>query len=201
MALSTPYCTLQDLADELKNNDAVDGDATTITRHEAAINRASRMAEEWCHRDWTFHDHSSTALVPAERWIQADSLWFPWPIKTITEVKVDDVVQDTDDYRFQVGGLELRYIDRWPNPVSFDNPAYVSIKGTFGYTHSDLTTVPDDVSFPEGVRRAVVILAATLSGDYRKEVMGRDGGVESMLVTDMPKEVKMLLRKYRRRFF
>jgi len=201
MALSTPYCTLQDLADELKNNDAVDGDATVVTRHEDAINRASRMAEEWCHRDWTFHDYSSTALVPEEAWIQGDSLWLPWPIKTITEVKIENDVQDTDDYKFRVGKSEVRFVDEWPSPIAFDDADYVSIKGTFGYTHDDLTTVPNDTTFPEGVRRAVVLIAATISGDYRKEVMGREGGVEQLLITDIPKEAKMLLRKYRRRFF
>jgi hypothetical protein len=159
------------------------------------------MVEEWCHRDWTYHNYSSTALVPDELWIQGGSLWLPWPIKTVTEITIDDTVQDEDDYRFVVGRSEIRLFGHWPNPVAFDKPSYVTVKGTFGYTHSDLTAPPTDPLFPEGVRRAVVIIAASLSGDYRKEVMGREGGVEQLLITDVPKEAKWLLRKYCRHFF
>jgi len=71
----------------------------------------------------------------------------------------------------------------------------------FGYTHDDLTTIPNDADFPAGLRRAVSLLAAVLTGDYRKEIMDREGGATELLVTDIPNEVKMLLRKYRRKFF
>ena len=204
MALATPYCTLLDLADELKNNEAIVGDddydADSLTRHEAAVNRASRMAEEWCHRDWTIHDHTGTPLTVQEKWVVADSIFLPWPIQSVTALTIDGETIDTEDYRVE-GRYELRYVDCFPD-FPFDTDTFIQITGTLGYTHADLTTVPDDEDFPAGLRRAVTLIAAAISGDYHKEMMPREGGApQQVLVTDIPKEAKMLLRKYRRRFF
>ena len=196
MALSTPYCTLLNLQDETKNNDA-DSDAAALTRHEDAINTASRMVEEWTHRDFTIHDHSSTALTVAEKYIAQDSIYLPWPVLTLTEITVDGTVLPTDEWK-QVGSYEIRRIEDWPS-IPFDDATFIQIKGTFGYLHPDLTTIP--TGLPATVQRATTIIAATISGDYRKDLMDRDGGVQQIGVTDIPKEAKMLLRKFRRRFF
>lgn len=203
MALSTPYCTLQDLADELNNNDGISGDANydavVETRWEKAVNRASRMVDEFTQRDFTIHDHSSSMLTVQEKQLVGDMIYLDWPIKTITEIYVDAELEDSDDWLIQ-GKYGIQYIDDWPL-FPFDTNTFIQIKGTFGYTHDDLTTVPNDTNFPEGVRRATAIIAAAISGDYKKDIMDREGGSTQLLITDIPKEAKMLLRRYRRRFF
>lgn len=203
MALSTPYCTVQDVADELKNNDGLSGDpdysSEVAARWERSINRASRMAEEFCHRDWTIHDHSTDMLTVEDKYVCHDEIILPYPIKSISEIYIDGELEDSDGYR-KKGRYSIERSIRWPK-FPFDNDNFIQIKGVFGYTHDDLTTVPNDEYFPEGLRRAVALLAAVLTGDYRKEIMDREGGATELLITDIPKEVKMLLRKYRRRFF
>lgn len=199
MPLSTPYCSLVDLQRELKNEDA-DADELTLARHEQCINRASRAAELFCGRDWTYHNHASSALTVKQRWIILKSIYLPWPIKTLTAITIDGVTEDTDDWRFEVGGKEVERVGAWPE-WPFDNQDFIQLTGTFGYTHPDLTEPPTDTAFPEAIRRAVTLIAAAWTGDYRKEVMGLEGGKESMLVTDIPKEAKRLLMGQRSRFF
>ena len=199
MALSTPYCSLLDLQDELKNNDS-DTEADVTTRHENAINRASRMVDEWTHRDFTYHDHTSSMLTVEECLVVGDSIYLRWPIKTLTQVYIDGELKDAEDWKFEINKKRVQYISDWP-AFPFDTSTFLQLKGTFGFTHADLTEPPTDALFPEGIRRATVIIAAAISGDYKKEVMGREGGVDQLLVTDIPKEAKILLRKYRRRFF
>lgn len=198
MALSTPYCTLQDLKDELRNDDS-EIKPEVLTRHEEAINQASRLVEDWCLRDFTYHDHSSTPYTVLEREVIGDMIYLAWPIKTLTLVTVDGDTISVDDYRVS-GGKGIKYAFEWPD-FPFDNDSFIQLTGTFGYTHTTLTTIPEDPLFPIGVRRATTIIAATLTGDYRKEIPNREGGgITSLLVNDIPTQAKKMLNRYRRQF-
>jgi hypothetical protein len=199
MALSTPYCTLQQLQDRLRNEDA-NTDATALARHEDAINRASRMMEAWCHTDWTIHTHTSSKLVPKNRWIIGNHIYFPWPIKSITAVEIDGAVEDADDWGYETGEKVLAYAGDWPK-IPLDNSSYIQVTGTLGYTHPVLTAPPTDADFPEAVREACIITAAALTGDYRREVTGVDGAKQDLLTTEVPEEARKLLQRHRRHFW
>lgn len=199
MALSTPYCTLLQLQDRLRNNDADTSDAL-LTRHEDAINRASRMIEGWCHTDWTIHDHTSSKLVPSNKWIVGDTIYVPWRVLTLTQVEIDGEVEDADDWGFELYSRAVVYAGAWPK-IPLDKPNYIQLTGTFGYTHSPLTSPPTDPTFPEAVREACIITAAALSGDYRREVTTVGGGKQDLLTTEVPDEAKKLLQRYRRHFW
>jgi hypothetical protein len=197
MALSTPYCTLQQLQDRIRNEDA-DTSNVVLARHEDAITRASRMIEGWCHTDWTFHDYTSPKLVPSNKWIIGDTIYVPWRILTLTEVEIDGHVENPDDWGFELHSKAILYTDVWPK-IPLDNANYIRLTGTFGYLHPDLTAPPTDL--PEAVREACIITAAALSGDYRREVTTVEGGKQDLLTTEVPEEAKKLLKRFRRHFW
>lgn len=194
MALVNPYCTLVQLQKEIKNEDA-DDDAAVLAWHEDCINRAARMVDEYCQRDFLFHDHSASKLSPKERWIVGKDLFLPWPVKTLTAVELDSEVQDTDDYRFDVGERMIHMSTAWPFDT-LDN-TFIELTGTFGYGDGTSTAPPDDTTFPPNVTRAAILIAAALTGDHRKEHMNKEGQVQSLLTTDVPVEAKALLHRHR----
>jgi len=65
------------------------------------INDASRMVEEMCKRDFWYHDHSSTLLLAKTLWIVGDIIFLPWPVKTLTEIQMDDVAIAADDWTYE----------------------------------------------------------------------------------------------------
>lgn len=194
MSLSNPYCTLVQLQREIKNTDA-DSDDTVLAWHQDCINRASRFVDQYTHRDFLFHDYSSTALPVEPRWILGNEIWFPWPIKTLTELTVDEVAQSTEDYTFRAGKRKLVNVEDLP-VVEYQS-GYVSVKGTFGYgTGADTTSPPVDANFPAAITRATVLIAAAFTADNRKEVAALDGTRTSLLDTNIPDEAIRLLNRW-----
>lgn len=194
MALSNPYCTLGQLQKEIKNTDA-DSDADVLAWHQDCINRASRFVDDYTHRDFLFHDYSATALPVEPRWILGNEIWFPWPIKTLTELTVDTVAQSTDDYTFKAGKRKLVNVEDLPK-VEYQS-GWVSVKGTFGYgTGADTTAPPVDAGFPHAITRATVLIAAAFSADNRKEVAALDGTRTSLLDTNISNEAYHLLNRW-----
>jgi hypothetical protein len=196
--LNKPYCTLLQLQKELKNTDADDEDAIKDWHHDC-INRASRLIDEYCQRDFWFHDHSSTVLEVPARQVHGRRIDLDSPIITLTEIVIDGDVIHVDDYRFNVGDMAITYLAHVPF-IDYEANTWLTLKGTFGYTIASSTQPPTDAKFPEGVRRACIIMAAAMTGDLRKEVQALDGTKVSLLDTSIPKEAKSFLQRHRRRF-
>lgn len=193
MALLNPYCTLGQLQKELKNDDA-DTDDDVLAWHQDCINRASRFVDDYTHRDFLYHNHASSALAVEPTWIIGEEIWFPWPIRTLTELTIDGTAQSSDDYTFKVGKRTLFNIESLP--VVKNESGYVSVKGTFGYGDGvDTTAPPNDTSFPYGITRATILIAAAFSADNRKEVAALDGSRTSLLDTNIPAEAYRLLNR------
>ena len=192
--LNKPYCTLAQLQEKL-GNDSSDEDEW----FQECINRASRWIDEHCHRDFWFHDHSSTLLTVERRWVTADSIFLPWPVITLTAITVDDNAEVLDqDWRFEVGRKEIVYAGtKWPEHKIED---WIVLTGTFGYSITGLTAPPDDAAFPAGITHECIKIAAAISGKYRKEFVDLAGVKHSLLDDKIPKDVKMNLGRYRRHF-
>lgn len=192
MALSIPYCSLADVQHECGNDDA-----DKVAVMEDCINRASRRAEEVCHRDWTYHNHASSPLSVESGWLLGDSVFFPWPIITLTEVSLEGVVKPTDEW-YVSNGILVGSTD-WNNRFPFGVSNYFQVKGTFGYPHPDLAAPPP--TCPANVRRAVALTAAVWSGYYSRQFKDHEGMVQSVLTTSIPPEAHRLLSgQIRRRF-
>ena len=202
MPLSDPYCTLLQLQKEIKNTDA-DDESDVLAWHEDCINRASRMVDELTQRDFIYHDYSSDPLVVPPEWVCGRRIYLPWPVITLTQIVVDDEVEDNDDWKAFPGKVEIIGYTDWPKPDDYlDVEDLIQLTGTFGYVQGDGSTAPPtDPAFPESVRRATVLIAASLTGDNRKEVAGLDGSKVSLMDTRIPEEAYKLLRIRKKRFW
>lgn len=181
-------------------------------------NDASRFIEEYVGRDFWYHDHSSTALTIKSKWVVGSKIFIPWPIVTLTEISIDGVALDADDYAFETqdikkGGsiiyrsgdvywtadldtLNSSGIDQSSLPPSH-NPADMLIEalGTFGYTITSATEPPTDV--PAGISRAATLVAAAMSGLNRKQFTPLDGSPIEFTEYRIPPEAKKLLDQYK----
>lgn len=203
IALNKPYCTLSQVQYFTGEDD---GDYDDVLRE--AINFASRWIDQWCKRDFWFHDHSSDWLeITQEDEAIGRKLFLPFPVKTLTDVNLiwgdetgTNAIIDADDitYRFHNDAISgqgyIAFNVKTPDLSWPDNE--IKLKGTFGYTVTDTETPPTDI--PEGVTRAAVEVAGVWSGQKRKEVVALDGAKLSLLDERVPREVKELLKPFRR---
>jgi hypothetical protein len=200
--LNKPYCTLLQLQKELKNTDADDEDTIKDWHHDC-INRASRLIDEYCQRDFWYHDNTADGEgvfeVP-KQYVCGQYIFMPWPVITINEIMHDDEEWDVEDFRANVGETRITY---WTDIafVEFEDNDWLTIDGTFGYTITDSEQPPTDAKFPEAIRRACIHIAAALTGDMRKEVQALDGSKVSLLDTRIPEEAAQMLKRYKRRFW
>jgi len=135
MSLYKPYTTVALVQQECKNDES---DLTAV--YESAINSASRIAEDYCNRDWWYHDHASSALTVDPRWVVQDRIYLPWPVKTLTEVTVAGTALDTDHYGYL-------------NPATGRGAAYIyRCDGTFASSGvAELSSLPNRANYPLGL--------------------------------------------------
>ena len=187
-ALYRPYCTLAQVQKETRNVDTAQADW-----FRQCVNAASRAVEDFTRRDFWYHDHSSTALEVKDEWVAKSRIVLPWPIITLTEIEQEDDMVDSENYRF-----ENRTIYGAEDWVSRDYEVTLLVKGTFGYVITAETAPPTNL--PADLQRACVLIAAAWTAFNRKEVVGGEGGRESVLDTKFPAEATRLLNRYRTLF-
>lgn len=183
MPLEDPYCTVQNVRDEIRNSDS-----TLTSQIEDAINRASRWIDDYVGRDFFQHDHSVTALV-IDKWddvIFDDVLFLQYrPIITLTEVKsAGKVLTSGTDYRSKDNRI-ISLIGTWPRGTKSDE--WVELKGKFGYAQNATTDVP--TGMPKHITHAAVLVAAAWCGQNRKEIVGLEGNKEEVIDKLVPKTV------------
>jgi hypothetical protein len=160
VTLVNPYCTRAEVQAELKNTDSTQAVLDDI---DLAINMASRWVDNYLHRDFFQHDHSSSALVLHQHSHQVihDTVYLSGPVISLSEVKIGDnlLVQDTDflvvnPQAWELGGarmirtgwsdqigrlLAARDNDKGWNPWLPDYA--LSIKGLIGYAQPSYVSV------------------------------------------------------------
>lgn len=188
--LNKPYCTLAQLQEELGNDEA---DETSWFQE--CINRASRIIDAWCHRDFWYHDYSAADLTVKREWIIGDTIYLPWKVITLSSLTIDGTLEVAgEDYRYAVGSKKIVWAgEEWPQNKIED---WIVLRGTFGYAITDTETPPTDV--PENIVLACIRIAAPLTGEKRKEFIDLAGVKQSLLDQMIPKEVKTLLSRHRR---
>jgi hypothetical protein len=216
--LLRPYTTRAEVQRETKNSGSELDDW-----YLQCINLASRYVEERCKRDFWFHDHSATAYVVDRRRVLEDVVVLPFPIITLTELRVfSDVslpndpndVWDADEYYFVAGEPSIhaeaetdwKFAGASGRFGSYPFRGFLHIKGTFGYPLAtefeegfDADTTPPP-SVPFHVRRACTLIAAAISDEMHKEQVGLDGVRVELLETKIPREALMFLERYVERF-
>lgn len=197
MALSKPYCTVADV-----RSYTGDPDITTSTC-EDAINSASRFVEQHCRRSFWYQDYSSTPFLVDYRDITPELIYLPWPVITLTEVKQEDTVLQTDSYQgLSDGRIRLRKNTEsiWQsisrNKYAFNYQLDITIKGTFGYTVSSNTAPPTDENFPASVKRATVLIASAFTNENTEANPFGQG--TPVPLKDIPDEAYNLLKVFRR---
>ena len=207
--LFKPYCKIEDVKAYIRNSEYDDG------FYAQAINQASRMVDKFTQRNYWQNDYRTTAYRATD--VYEKTVYFPFPIRTITEVKVGDAVVSKEDYFFKSIEdeqdarnfyIELEHISDsdLSNLASVDlinndinaTPKKVMVKGLFGYTVRTTSQMPIDPLFPAEVRRATTMIAGTLTDQFRKESVDKDGNRQNLLETMIPYDAIKLLKKSKR---
>jgi hypothetical protein len=197
--LLNPYCTLEQVQQEIRNSDAAYED-----KIKDRINLASRYIDEKLHRDFLFHDHSTELFKVQWSDCVADEIFLSYPIITIEEVDIiggvigltgtiDRLLEAAEQFTFEnISGGGVITLDRHTPPAHPKNA--VKIKGTFGYVQADTATPPTDI--PISITKAAILIAAAWSGEYKIEKIAFDGSRTSLLEMHIPKEAFALLNLY-----
>lgn len=204
--LVQPYTTLERVRNELKNQDSYEEDWL-----KQCINDASRIVEDYCNRDFWYHDHTSAPYtVPVED-IICENIYLPWPVISLTKIESDDVEVDSDGWIVRNpknnkgtavverhGGIDWLWSGRSIKQKiilgTAAAPPLIKLTGEFGYPITGVEVPPDGI--PDQVRRAATLVASSVSGLWQRENVGLDGTKVSVLDTRITPEAKMLLKKW-----
>lgn len=207
--LLRPYTTLAEVQRETKNSGYELGDW-----YIDCINLASRYIEQKCKKDFWFHDHTSDPYKVDRRRVLYDKVFLPFPILTLTEVRVftdigepnnSNDIWGPDEYFFVEGEnvIEAEHEFYWKYvgaPGRFGNypfKGFLWLKGTFGYPLADIdpnTNPPPTI--PAEVRRAATLIASAFSDELHKEQVGLDGTRVELLDTRVPAEARAMLKRW-----
>jgi len=192
MSLYQPYTTIADVQNELKNT--TDAARAKI---ESAINAASRAIEDFCNRDFLFHDYSEDGYLVPLGDIILKTIYLPWPVITLTSIEYDGTALEAEDYKV-AGRTRILTMDDYTPPEG-DIDTKVTLYGTFGYAldEDDPTGVPPP-SLDHHIRRACTLIAAAWSGEMRKQQVGLDGTKVELIDNRIPQEAKLLLNRFKR---
>jgi hypothetical protein len=192
-----PYITLTELRQELKMK-AADVPAASDTEEDLlrAIDNASRWVDNYCQRDFLFHDYTATPLE-FDQFNGFDCFIFPpyTPIISVTSLVFAGTalvlgthysVENQLPQRQRVNNLCGAWKPRRPDRL-------LQLYGTFGYVQSSHAVPP--TGLPGSVTLATRWVAAAISGRNRKEVVGLDGIKQTLEDSAIGKQVYALLGK------
>jgi hypothetical protein len=204
-SLINPYCTLADVQHEASNIDAADAGAL-----EDMITRASRWIDDYCRRDFLYHDHRTDALEVEPSWVAGQRIYLPWPVISLVEVTLDGIVLDANLYRVEstrgsATGVILRDKD-WYAETPRDGvgtgslkgmPTLIKLKGQFGYAQAatNPTTTPSP-DLPSVIVSATAVAAAVFSGLVKREFIGLGGERTTTVLREVPKGTLASISKY-----
>ena len=185
--LLRPYTTVDDVCAEMRVSS---GEYTTKITD--AINLASRWVDDFCGRDFWYHDYSTSAY---ETKCFDCTIVLPWPILSLVSVEARGVVY-SDEIYWSDRTIDVGYhSDVFSELMRWE---FVRVFGTFGYAlqQSSPNTNPP-VSIPASVRRATTLIAAAWTGEYRVEQVGLDGQRVSVAESKVPSDAKLLLSPFK----
>jgi hypothetical protein len=213
--LDRPYCTVRDVQDE-----TLHGASDHIETFTKAINQASREIDWFCRRDFLFHDHTSQAFSVPAHMCQENVITLPWPVITITEVKVivppdSGAVLDPSEYQHEnfllSASSKIYRAGRWRSGEEFTKagilpsrsnrlPTRIELKGTFGYLPAQKNSTHDftapSPSIPAEIRHACACLAGVRSGRHKKEIVDRSGDRQTVTLRSLPRDVEAMLMRF-----
>jgi len=184
--MAKALCTREEVSTEIGN------DSVTAEVLDAAIVAATSFIEKHLACSFDYKDASSTPWVihGHEGAVVGCFLYLPLPIITLTSVEVGgQVLVEGESYLKSAEPNLLVWIGDggWPTPTSPDYA--LKLKGTFGYpVVSDVVT-----GVPDRVHRASVLIAANLTSQNSRDVIGLDGSRVTVLDKTIPKAALDLL--------
>lgn len=201
---TNPYITIEELAEELQAGPpplaiADGGTEETEAKRDKwlrAIDRASRFVDEWTGETYFLHDYSVVPLTLTQfsRGVYGDKIFLPHkPVIAITRIDygTETLVEGTD---FVLGaGDDSGRIYSLRGPWTPNSPdSLLRIWGTFGYPQASPDVPP--AGLPDKITTSTRLVAATYTGDNRKEFMGVDMNAPiEIVVREIPKTVFLLL--------
>lgn len=190
--LERPYCSLADVQRETVNSLPENDD-----KYKQCINLASRWVDEFCHRDFWFHDHSENAYKVPRKFVLGDEIFLPFPIVTLTALTVDGKAWDVEDDIYWDGKTISSEDGDFGNYPCRET---IRLTGTFGYPlvqsgYDDPQQTPPP-TIPSSVKHATAKVAAAISGEKHIEQVGLDGTRIELLDMRIPPEAKALLKRF-----
>jgi len=183
MPLVKPYTTIARVRAETRNEDS-----SLDEKFETAINDASRAIDEFCKRDFWFHDYTGSGYsLP----VNGDKIFPPWPIISLTGITYEGIT--ITDYN-----VFAQFIECTGEELGITSGGMAVIKGTFGYAlaESESETTPPP-TLPPQIIRAATMIAAVWSGEYAIERVSLQNERTSIASSDIPDEAMNLLAPYR----
>lgn len=188
VTLLRPLCTVEEVRAELGNQQPDIADKIGN-----AINAASRFLERVTVRDWTLHDYTTTGLTMRRVDIVCPiidgDLWLPTPpVLQLDSLSEDGVVltEYTDFVIDRPSGQVRRLGTIWGDVIVF--------KGKLGYDVADTASAPAEL--PGDLRQGCVKIAASWTGENRREQVGFDGRKVALADKTIPKDAYALIQRY-----
>lgn len=186
MATDKALCSRDEVSKEIGN------DTLETSVLDDAILAASSYVEQHLGRSFDYRDASSTpwTLHEADRVVVGKYLYLPLPIITLTRVEVggQELVEGESYIRTSESDLLVWLGDgEWPTPTATADA--LKLTGTFGYPV--VNGVVSGVS--RRYRRATVLIAANMTSQNSRDVIGLDGSRTSVIDKTVPKAALDLL--------
>lgn len=201
--LTDPYCTLEDVQQECRN------ERPTVTdKFIRSINLASRMVEDYCRRDFLYHDHTGhgNPLRVQRGCVMEETIYLPYHVIELTGLRTYDRRADADsatlwpvDDYYTESDIKKNtcriFAERGLKFGDYPFMGFLDLFGRFGYDVPEGHTVSPDL--PASIRKATAVIAATLSMERRLEQTNLEGNRIELVELNIPREVFHHLNRFR----
>ena len=169
-ALLNNYCAVEDVLTLIKKVETPD--SLLLDRINTFINQSSRLIDDYCQTK--FHEQDFSLDYLDSRFsnisIKDSSVWFPFPLSQIIEIKENDIVLAGSDYILPSGSISQVYRLNSDGELK-DWSGTIKVKGKFGYKGLPSCSTGFK-TLPFVIRTQCAIFTAYLLGD--RKVTGKN---------------------------
>ena len=208
MALENAYSTMEAVQRETGNSNP-----ELVSWFEDCVNLASRWIDDYCHCEFLPHSYPLDGPSPVAYRVKRSemvggSIFLPWPIVNLSQVKTGIIILREDDYFWEEGSREILLPTESLSAFQPTDQAVIGVADFGGFRgkpskwdKNQPTTVNGEfgyASVPSSVARACTQIASAWSHEKRRERMAMDGKRTSLLDENIPEDARILLRRFRR---
>jgi hypothetical protein len=185
IALLNNYCTVEDVLTLIKKIETPE--PLLVDRINTFINQSSRLIDHYCQTKFYEQDFSSEYLDSrfSNIIIKDSSVWFPFPLSQIIEIKENNIVLSNSDYILPSGSISQVYRLNSDGELK-DWSGTLKVKAKFGFKGLPSCSTGFKI-LPFVIRTQCAIFTAYLLGE--KKVTGKTKtrtGTEIRQISNIP---------------